>query len=178
MNIHLRHWRPEDADSLVRLANNKKIWDQLRDYFPFPYTHAHAQKWIGSHAGNKNSTHFVITADHKLAGAISLIPREDIYRCSAEIGYWVGEPYWGKGIATAAVKQLLEFTEQRFPHIVRVYAEILASNKASFRVLEKNGFYLESERKNSVIKNQVIGNDTVWVKQINLKNKTSDVRES
>ena len=166
MNIHLRHWRHDDADALVCLANNKKIWNQLRDYFPYPYTLAHAQKWISSHTGKINSTHFVITADNKLAGAISLIPREDIYRCSAEIGYWIGEPYWGKGIATEAVKKILEFAEQDFPHIVRIYAEILASNKASFRVLEKNGFYLESERKNAVIKNNVIGNDTVWVKLI------------
>ena len=95
---------------------------------------------------------------------ISIMPKEDIYRCSAEIGYWIGEPYWGRGIATEAVRQLLEISWEQYPEVVRIYAELFPTNIASARALEKNGFIMECVSKNSCIKNGVIGDDMVFVK--------------
>ncbi len=82
-----------------------------------------------------------------LAGGISIMPKEDIYRCSAEIGYWIGEPYWGKGIATEAIRQMVDITWERYPEVVRIYAEVFPGNIGSVRALEKNGFELECVQK-------------------------------
>jgi len=86
-----------------------------------------------------------------------------VYRYTAEIGYWIGEPYWGKGIATIAVAQIVQQIRKQSPEIVRIYAEIFDHNIASMRVLEKNGFTLESTRKKSVVKNGVVMDDYVYV---------------
>jgi RimJ/RimL family protein N-acetyltransferase len=102
--------------------------------------------------------------DGKLAGGISIMPKEDIYRCSAEIGYWIGEPYWGRGIASEAIRQILEIAWEKYPEVVRLFAEVFPGNIGSARALEKNGFTVESVRKNSCIKNGVIGDDMVYVK--------------
>ena len=91
---------------------------------------------------------------------------KDVYRYSAEVGYWIAESFWGKGFATEAIKLLLEKINNSFPTIIRVYAEIFEYNKASMRVLEKNGFHLENIRKKAVIKNNVVMDDHVWVKFI------------
>jgi ribosomal-protein-alanine N-acetyltransferase len=163
-DISLRAWLYTDADHLAKLANNRAIWNNLRDYFPHPYTRADATKWIRSHAAKRSTTHFAIIADGELAGAISIIPKEDIYRHSAEIGYWIGEPFWGRGIATRAVNEVVEYIMIKNPGIVRIYGEVFAENIASMKVLEKNGFVKESTRVNAVIKNGKVGDDTVWVR--------------
>ena len=162
--IELRVWQYTDVDQLAMLANNKAIWNNLRDYFPHPYTKTDAGKWIRSHVSKHASTHFAIINDDLLVGAISIIPKEDIYRLSAEIGYWIGEPYWGKGIASLAVAEVIKITQQKHPHIIRIFAEVFANNIASMKVLEKNGFYLESTRTKAVVKNGVVGDDSIWVK--------------
>jgi ribosomal-protein-alanine N-acetyltransferase len=164
MKIVLRPWTFADVNDLSTLANNRKIWDNVRDYFPHPYTRKKAEEWIAIHHQKNPVTHFVIEVNGKLAGGISFLTKEDIYRCSMEIGYWIGEPYWGRGIASAAIRIMLQTAEEKFPEIRRIYAEIFVGNKASARALEKNGFVLESVRKNAVIKNGVIGDDMVWVK--------------
>ena len=164
--LTLRAWQYTDVDQLAKLANNRAIWNNLRDYFPHPYTRADANKWIRSHSTKRSSTHYAILMDGELVGAISIIPKEDIYRRSAEIGYWIGQPFWGKGIGTLAVTEVLEIFHRTHPEIIRVFAEVFAENKASMKVLQKNGFVLESVRKNAVIKNGVIGDDTVWVKML------------
>lgn len=164
MNVILRSWRKEDAELLATLANNKKIADNMRDLFPNPYTIEDAMKWITANKNKIPQTTFAIEADGAFAGGCGIHPKEDIYRHSAEIGYWIAEPYWGKGIATEAIKQLIEKSITRFPDIIRLYAEVFEHNKPSMRVLEKNGFYLESIRKKAVVKNNVIMNDYVWIK--------------
>jgi RimJ/RimL family protein N-acetyltransferase len=163
MNLILRPWQFADVHELSRLADNIKIWNQVRDYFPRPYTVKQAQEWVSMHQGKKPVTNFAIEVDGKLAGGIGLLPKEDIYRCSMEIGYWVAEPYWGRGIATEAVRVLVDAAWKEYPQVVRIYAEVFASNIASCRALEKNGFQLESIRKKAVIKNGIIGDDKVWV---------------
>ncbi len=162
--VKLRQWRQQDIQALADLANNSRIWDQVRDYFPHPYTRKDAQKWISNHAGKSQEMNFAIVVNNQIAGAISLIPKNDIYRLSAEIGYWLGEPHWGKGIMSEAVSQIIEYGRKKHPELIRIYAEVFAFNKASSKVLEKNGFHLESVRKNAIIKNGLIGDDEVWVR--------------
>ena len=164
MKLRLRNWRKEDIASLVKLANNKKIADNLRDQFPHPYTLQNAEEWIAMNEKRNLTTNFAIEVNGELAGSCGMMIYEDVYRLSAEIGYWIAEPFWGKGIATEAVRLLVEKIKTDFPEIVRVSAEIFEHNRASMRVLEKNEFHLESIRKKAVIKNNIIMDDHVWVK--------------
>lgn len=161
MQVKLRPWRNSDIN---HLANNKKIWDNVRDYFPHPYTLKNAEDWIAGVEGKKPVSHFAIEVEGRLAGGTGVILKEDVARISAEIGYWLGEEFWGKGVGTEAIRLLLEIIVKDFPEIIRVYAETFAFNKASMKVLEKNGFHLECIRKKAVIKNGIILDDYVWVK--------------
>jgi ribosomal-protein-alanine N-acetyltransferase len=166
MEILLREWRRGDIEMLVKLANNKNIADNLRDRFPYPYTLKDAEEWLILNEVKKPATNFAIEADGNLTGGCGLMMKDDVYRYSAEVGYWIAEQYWGKGIATKAIQLLLEKTLPFFPELVRVYAEVFEHNKASMRVLEKNGFHLEGIRKKAVIKNNFIMNDHIWVKLV------------
>ena len=136
----------------------------MRDTFPNPYTLGDAMFWIAANESKIPQYVFAAEMDGELAGSCGVHLKEDVYRCSAEVGYWIAEPFWGKGIATEAVRQLLEQTTPQLPHISRIYAEVFEHNKASMRVLEKNGFYLECIRKKAVIKNNTVMDDYVWVK--------------
>ncbi len=166
MNIQLREWKKKDILPLTLLANNKLVSDSLRDRFPFPYTSKDAEIWIRLNKKIEPARNFAIQVDHLLAGGCSVMLKDDIYRCSAEIGYWLGQPFWGKGIATEAVRLLLKKIDAQYPSIVRLYAEVFEFNEGSMRVLQKNGFHLESIRKRAVIKNNRILDDHVWVKLI------------
>jgi [ribosomal protein S5]-alanine N-acetyltransferase len=167
MIIRLREWKKKDAVPLTLLANNKRISNNLRDRFPHPYTLKDAEAWIHLNRKKDPVTNYAIEVDDLLVGGCGILLKEDVYRCSGEIGYWLGEPFWRKGIATVAVKQLLEKIKIDFPFIVRLYAEVFEHNTASMKVLQKNGFQLESIRKKAVIKNNIIQDDQVWVKLIN-----------
>jgi [ribosomal protein S5]-alanine N-acetyltransferase len=164
-SIHLRAYRIEDAAQLALIANNKKIWKNLRDHFPHPYTVHDAIQWINHTSAQKPVINMAISVDGKLAGGIGVVPKDDVYRKTIEIGYFLGEAYWNKGIATASVSLLLDYIRQQFD-VVRIYAEVFESNAASMRVLEKNGFHLECIRQKAVIKNNVIMNDHVYVKLV------------
>jgi RimJ/RimL family protein N-acetyltransferase len=166
MTVILREWQKGDIETLVLLANNKKIADKMRDIFPSPYTRKDAEEWISLNLDRKPATNFAVKVNEKLAGGCGIKIKDDVYKCSGEIGYWIGEPFWGKGIATIAISLLMDKIISEFPFFVRIYAEIFENNKASMRVLEKNGFHLESIRIRSVIKNNIIMNDHVWVKII------------
>ncbi len=163
MEVCIRPWLQTDLEPLLLLANNKKITDNLRDFFPHPYTKADAEEWLSFNTGVNPVTNFVIEADGYFAGAIGVMPKTDVYRKSIEIGYWLGEPYWGKGIVSNAIHLMLQKIWRDYPHVNRVYAEVFEHNKASMRVLEKNGFHLESIRKQAVIKNNMLLDDYVWV---------------
>lgn len=165
MNNHvfLRPWKPEDAAALSAICNNPKIWLNVRDRFPHPYTVKDAIEWIGFTLSQKPLQNFAVLHNGTVAGSIGITPKEDIYRKTMEVGYFVGEAFWGKGIATEAVAHLLHYIQQQYD-VVRVYAEVFETNKASMKVLEKNGFYLEAIRKNAVVKNNVVMDDFVWVK--------------
>lgn len=164
MNVLIRPWQATDAQPLVTLANNKKIWDNVRDYFPHPYTAQDAEQWLALNVGIRPVLNFVIEVDSNFAGSIGMVPKTDIYRNNMEIGYWLGEPFWGKGIATKAITLICEEIAKDYPHINRICAEVFENNKASMRALEKNGFVLECIRKKAAIKNHQLLDDYVWVK--------------
>ena len=163
MAIIIRQWTMDDLPNLVKNANNINVWNNLRNYFPHPYTEEHAKSWIESAMLESPAMNFAIDMDGEAIGGIGLIFNTDVYIMSAEIGYWIGEDYWGKGIATEAIRQMIEYSFYYFD-IVRIYAEVFENNKSSMRVLEKNGFYLEGVRRKSVLKNNVLMDDYIWVK--------------
>jgi [ribosomal protein S5]-alanine N-acetyltransferase len=151
-NMSLRAWRMTDIETLVRYANNRKIWLNLRDRFPHPYTHADALEWI-THCESEAEpkTQFAIDIAGNAIGGIGLERLGDVHRMSAEIGYWLGEPFWGKGIATAA---LLSATDYAFRELglERLQAMVFEWNGASARVLQKAGYAIEGRLRRSVIK--------------------------
>lgn len=148
---------------LATLINNKRIWDNVRDLLPHPYSLNDAENFLQHSISAKPITNFAVVKDGQLAGGIGYIPKEDVYRLNAEIGYWVAEPYWGQGVGTAAIRLMVEKIREQAPHIIRIYAEVFAHNHASARALEKNGFVFESERKKNVVKNGIVMNDRVYV---------------
>jgi RimJ/RimL family protein N-acetyltransferase len=147
----LRAWKPGDEPSLVRHANNRTIWRNLRDAFPQPYTLADAKRWIEVANPATTITNFAIIVDGAAVGAIGLVLREDVFRRSAEIGYWLGEAFWGRGIVTEAVRAVTDYAFETFD-LCRVYAGVFEWNPASMRVLEKAGYEFECRMKKSVTK--------------------------
>jgi len=162
-NISLRPWKPEDAQALAAIANNRNIWNNLRDQLPHPYTVKDAQDWIAHCKTQIPVLNFAVIYNSQVAGSIGCVPKADVYCKNMEIGYFIGEHFWGKGIATEAVRILLEYIQKNFS-VVRVYAEVFAHNKSSMKVLQSNGFYLESIRRKGAYKNKKIIDDYVWVK--------------
>lgn len=163
MTTTIRSWKQEDLNDLVFHANNINIWNNLRNYFPHPYTADDGRVWLDQVVDSTPLINMAIDVDGEAVGGIGLILNGDVYIKSAEIGYWVGENYWGKGIASEAVRQMTEYTFYYFD-IIRLYAEVFENNKASMRVLEKNGYYLEGVRRKAVFKNENLMDDYIWVK--------------
>jgi RimJ/RimL family protein N-acetyltransferase len=151
----LRPWQTGDEDGLVRHANDRGVWINLRDRFPYPYTHADAEAWIRIATGRTPPTDFAITVDGQPVGGVGLMLQEDIQRCGAEIGYWLGRDFWGRGLATAAVRAVTDHAF-RGHGLVRVYATVFAENAASVRVLEKVGYRLEGRLRRAAIKDGVV----------------------
>jgi len=148
----LRPWRAGDEASLVRSANNRNISRNLRDRFPYPYTEADAKAWIAFNAGLRPPTqHFAIVVDGAPVGGISVEPGEGERRRSAEVGYWLGRAYWGRGIASEALRAVTEYAFATFD-LCRLEAGVFGWNPASARVLEKAGYTLEGCAKQAVIK--------------------------
>ena len=147
----IRSWEKSDIPSLAIHANNRKIWINLRDAFPFPYTKADARKFIKMVRSLKPETYFAIEVDGKAVGAIGFGLHQDVERVSAEVGYWLSEQYWGRGITTDALKELTQYAITKH-NLTRVYAVPFEWNNASFRVLEKAGYQLECRLRKSAIK--------------------------
>ena len=167
-DVILRPWKKEDARPLAIIANNKNVWNNLRDSVPHPYTIKDAEQWITHSAAQKPMLNFAVLYKAALAGSIGCVPKTDVYRKNMEIGYFIGEAYWNLGIGTAAVRILLNYIEKQFD-VVRIYAEVYEHNKASMHILRRNGFYLESIRRKSAIKNNILLDDYVWVKILERK---------
>ena len=154
MECRIREWEPEDAKALAELLNNKKILDNLRDGLPYPYTVKVAAEYMTAmRAADKTATFgFAITIDAMVIGSIGVFRCGNIHFRTAEMGYYIGEPYWGKGMGTSAVQQVCRYI---FEHtdIIRIFAEPFAHNAASCRVLEKAGFQLEGILHSNAVKN-------------------------
>lgn len=151
----VRSWRAADAGSLVRYANNRRIWSQLRDRFPHPYRRADAVTFLRAACRALPETNFAIDVEGEAVGAVGFTLLADVERVSAEIGYWLGEPFWGRGIATRALRAT---TQHAIAHhgLTRVFAVPFATNAASCRVLEKAGFVVEGRLRRSAVKDGVV----------------------
>jgi [ribosomal protein S5]-alanine N-acetyltransferase len=156
----LRPWQIEDALSIAKYANNKKIADHLRDGFPYPYTLHDAKSWLKFALSSKDLL-LAIEVDSEAIGSVGIIYKNDIYRKTAEIGYWLGEPHWGKGIMSSVIPGL---TKHIFANteIIRIYAGVFENNKASARTLIKAGFKYEATHKNAVIKNGIVMDENIY----------------
>lgn len=152
MNFILRPWSIDDLDSLVNFANNPDIAKFMSDQFPHPYTIEKGKAFIEFATKNTITNIFAIDVEGKAAGGIGIHPQEDIYCKNAEMGYWLAEPYWGKGIITKAVLQMIEYAFANFD-ISRIYARPFGTNTGSQKVLEKAGFVLEARITKSLFKN-------------------------
>lgn len=157
----IRSFREDDARAIACYANNRRIWLNLRDRFPHPYTIDDARRFLSSVIGQAPETVFAIDIDGEAAGAIGLILHEDVERCSAELGYWLGEPFWGRGVMTEAVKAVTEHAFDAFS-LTRVYAVPFASNAASARVLERAGYVLEARMRRSAVKDGVVTDQLLY----------------
>lgn len=154
MNFLLRPWRTEDAEDLVKAADNPKIAANLRNVFPSPYTLADAN-WFINDCISKGDSHgftWAIEVDGKAAGGIGVTLLNDVYEKSAELGYWLSEEYWRQGIMSQAVQIICRKAFKTFD-IIRIFAEPFAHNAGSRGVLEKAGFTYEGTMRNGVYKN-------------------------
>jgi RimJ/RimL family protein N-acetyltransferase len=147
----IRPWQLDDANSVARHANNRKVWIALRDFFPHPYTIEDAHTFLKSVINSEAATLFCVEANGAAAGGISIRLGADVHRQTAELGYWLGQEFWGRGIMTEAVAAFTDFCFEQF-QLRRIYAEPFANNPASVRVLEKAGFAFEGRLKNNVLK--------------------------
>jgi len=147
----VRSWRVSDLDSLVRHADNRNIWINLRDRFPHPYTKRDGQRFIRSMRESEPETAFAIVVESLAVGGIGFALQQDVDRTSAEIGYWLGEPFWGRGITTEALVAVTRYAIETHG-LTRIFAVPFAHNTASCRVLEKAGYALEGRLRRSAIK--------------------------
>jgi len=154
--IILRSLNDNDCTELALLANNKKIWDNLRDYIPFPYTINDAIFFINRVKDQKPVMTFAIEFDGHFCGVIGIVGEKDVYRKTAEIGYWIGEPFWNKGIATVAVKLITDYGFEQLDY-VRFHTGVFEYNIGSMKVLEKNRF-----KKDGVFEKAILKNGRIW----------------
>lgn len=154
MTCRIRKWEMSDARDLAEALSNTKVQDNLRDGLPYPYTEQDGKDFISDMlAADENETFaFAVTADSKVIGSIGVFRQQNIHRRTAELGYYIAEGYWGRGLMTEAVTQVCRHV---FEHsdIIRIYAEPFAYNAASCRVLEKAGFKYEGTLRDNAVKN-------------------------
>ena len=154
MICKIRKWELSDAKDLSKVLTNKKVQDNLRDGLPYPYTEKDGVDYISAMlSADENETFaFAVTVDGKVVGSIGVFRQGNIHSQTAELGYYLAEDYWGKGIMTEAVKQTCEYVFGN-SDILRIFAEPFSSNAASCRVLEKAGFKYEGTLRQNAVKN-------------------------
>lgn len=157
----VRSYKRADAPTIAKHANNLKIAANLRNAFPNPYTLKDAKEWLRLVRHENPERNFAIANENEVIGGIGLILKEDVYAKNAEIGYWLGEDFWGKGIMTGLVEAFTAWAFQNFD-IMRIYASVFASNASSARVLEKAGYTFEARLKNTIFKNGQYQDDLIY----------------
>jgi RimJ/RimL family protein N-acetyltransferase len=161
MTFSLRPWTMNDLPSLVKYANNPKIASRLTDAFPHPYTKENGKAFIEMATKNSPVNVFCIDINGEACGGIGLHAQQDVHRKNMEMGYWLAEPYWGKGIITNAITQTVEYGFRNFD-ITRIFARPYGSNLASQRVLEKAGFKLEAKLERTLFKNGIFEDEFIY----------------
>jgi ribosomal-protein-alanine N-acetyltransferase len=149
--LAIRSFEASDAAAIVKYADNKRVWLGLRDAFPHHYTPKDAREWIDRAMNQEPECNFAIATADELIGGIGVGLGEGERRLSAEVGYWLGEPFWGKGIATRAVVAFTDYAFETYD-LVRAYADVFSDNTASARVLEKAGYRVQGRFRNAIIK--------------------------
>lgn len=154
MSGTIRKWRLEDAEDLAETINNQKVQENLRDGIPFPYTVGDAKEYIGLmlSADPKTTYAFAIVEGDKVIGSIGVTRCGNIHAQTGELGYYIGEPYWGKGFGTRAVKEICDYIFEE-TDIIRIFAEPFSYNAGSCRILEKAGFKCEGVLRRNAVKN-------------------------
>ncbi len=147
----LRPWNSADAPALAHYANDERVARHLRDSFPHPYLVSDAEFFLCLVADSTRDLFLAIEADGEAVGSVGVHFKTDVRRRSAEIGYWLTPAYWGRGLATAAVRTISAYVLAEFD-VCRLYAVIFATNPASARVLEKAGYELEARMRRSIVK--------------------------
>ncbi len=147
----IRPWHPSDLSTLVRHANDRLVWMQLRDRFPHPYRAEHGQRFLDWATRQTVCTVWAIEVDGDAVGSIGIEPGDDVERVSAEVGYWLGSAYWGQGIVSTALRAVTEHAFEEFD-LTRIFALPFADNPRSIRVLEKAGYLLEGRLPQSAVK--------------------------
>lgn len=161
MQFTLRPFTMNDLDSLVKYANNPKIAANMTDAFPHPYSKEVGERFIAMAMSHIPLRIRAIEINGEACGGIGIHPGEDVHRKNAEMGYWLAEPYWGKGIITEAIKQSVEYGFKTFD-IVRIFARPYGFNLASQRVLEKAGLKKEAVLKNTLFKNGQFTDEVIY----------------
>lgn len=162
LDILFRTWRGRDVDALVRYANNANIWVNLQNRFPHPYTEEDAENWIGmNHVLVGPPVNFAIDSGGEAIGGVGLELLDDVYERTANVGYWIAEPFWGKGIATAALEFVTNYAFDTFV-LDRLQANVFDWNPASARVLEKVGFVQEGRLRRAVVKGDRVGDLLIY----------------
>ncbi len=151
-NFRLREWKLTDIVSLVKHINNEKIWNNVRDGLPYPYTMLDADKYIRMVQAQPYVQNFAIAVAGEAVGGVGIVPLTDVERFSAEVGYWLGEDYWGRGITSEAVALLVDYVFRK-TEIIRLFASVYEYNPASMKVLEKVGFTRQAILRDAAIKN-------------------------
>lgn len=160
-SVKLRPWDISDLDNLVELANNWNIAKNMTDKFPFPYSESNGRAFI-EFATKDDPIHiFAIDLKGQAIGGMGIHPQDDIFRKNAELGYWLAEPFWGRGIISNAIKHIIHFAFETYD-IDRIFARPFGSNMASQRVLEKNNFVLEGIFEKVIIKNGELLDELVY----------------
>jgi RimJ/RimL family protein N-acetyltransferase len=157
----VRSFRTEDVESFARHANNRKVWLNLRDAFPHPYTRADGEAFIARVLEARPECVFAIEVGGEAAGAIGFTLGHDVERRSAELGYWLAEPHWGRGITTAAVRAASDYAFRTYD-LLRIFAVPYGTNGASVRVLEKAGFVREGVMRKSAIKDGMVKDQALY----------------
>jgi RimJ/RimL family protein N-acetyltransferase len=152
MDIKLRKWNEADLNGLVKYANNRNVAKWLTNGFPHPYTFEDGKAFLKMIENDNPTKVFAIEINGEAVGSIGIFPQSDIHEKNAEMGYWLAEAYWGKGIMTKAIQEIVEYGFQTFD-IVRIFARPFSTNLKSKRVLEKAGFVLEAKLKKALFKN-------------------------
>jgi [ribosomal protein S5]-alanine N-acetyltransferase len=161
MNVELRNWKMEDLDVLVKHANNPNISNNLTNKFVYPYTNVNGISFI-QFANQNTPAHIqAILLDGIVVGSIGIHPQDDIMYKNAEMGYWVAEEFWNKGIIQKAIKQMIKYGFGNF-EIDRIFARPFGTNIPSQKVLEKSGFVLEATFKNTIFKNGEYKDELVY----------------